>query len=174
MRSLIYLLVSEILSEADAKELLRLCKLGRLYDVQGWITSGKSLCLPSNLRTTPLKVALDTGFHSLVELLVRNEPNQELKDRALSHAISLSALTSFNSSTHMALISAQFRSSRCCVFGSQPSFASFSITAPTLFRTLLLRLPLARGFGPQLVLGACAKKNIQSVRLSSKSRQIVK
>lgn len=92
VRSLIYLLVSEILSEADAKELLRLCKLGRLYDVQGWITSGKSLCLPSNLRTTPLKVALDTGFHSLVELLVRNEPNQELKDRALSHAVSLKRL----------------------------------------------------------------------------------
>lgn len=92
VRSLIYLLVSEILSEADAKELLRLCKLGRLYDVQGWTTSGKSLCLPSNLRTTPLKVALDTGFHSLVELLVRNEPNQELKDRALSHAVSLKRL----------------------------------------------------------------------------------
>jgi hypothetical protein len=35
-----------------------------------------------------LEVALDTGFHSLVELLVRNEPNQELKNRALQHALS--------------------------------------------------------------------------------------
>jgi hypothetical protein len=35
-----------------------------------------------------LEVALDTGFHSLVELLVRNEPSQELKNRALQHALS--------------------------------------------------------------------------------------
>ncbi len=77
-----------MLSTTEAKDLLRLCKHGRLFDVQNWIASGKSLCVPSDLRTTPLKIALDTGFHSLVELLVRNEPNQELKNRELRHAVS--------------------------------------------------------------------------------------
>lgn len=86
------LLVSEMLSKADAKELLRLCKEGRLFDVQNWIASGKSLGVPSELRTTPLKVALDTGFHSLVEVLVQNEPNQALKNQALWHSVFLKRL----------------------------------------------------------------------------------
>src|SRR5262245_29493095 len=67
-------------------------KLGRLFDIQNWIASGKSLCVPDDLRTYPLKVALDTGFHSLVELLVSNEPNQDLKNDALSHSVSLKRL----------------------------------------------------------------------------------
>ena len=66
--------IMETLSTTDAKELLRLCKLGRLFDVQNWIASGTSLCVPDDLRTYPLKVALYTGFHSLVELLVRTDP----------------------------------------------------------------------------------------------------
>lgn len=84
--------MSEVLSQTDAKELLRLCKAGRLFDVQNWIASGKSLCVPSDLRTTPLKVALDTGFHSLVEVLAQNEQNQELRNRALLHSVSLKRL----------------------------------------------------------------------------------
>jgi hypothetical protein len=84
--------VSATLSETESKKFLLLCKLGRLFDVQRWIASGKSLCAPDNLRTYPLKVALDTGFHSLVELLVRHEPYQEVKDGALSHAVSLKRL----------------------------------------------------------------------------------
>jgi hypothetical protein len=81
-----------MLSKTDAKELLRLCKGGRLFDVQNWIESGKSLCVPSDLRATPLKVALDSGFHSLVEVLLQNEPNQELKNLALCHSLSLKRL----------------------------------------------------------------------------------
>jgi hypothetical protein len=77
-----------MLSKTDAKDLLRLCKEGRLFDVQNWIASGKSLCVPSDLRTTPLKVALDAGFHSLVEVLAQNEPKQELKNRALWRSVS--------------------------------------------------------------------------------------
>jgi hypothetical protein len=84
----ILLFVSETLSTTEAKELLRLCKLGRLFEVQKWITSGNSLSVPAELKTTPLRVALDTGFYSLVELLVSNEPSQELKDKALRHALS--------------------------------------------------------------------------------------
>jgi Mor family transcriptional regulator len=85
----ILLFVSETLSLTDAKHLLRLCKLGKLFEVQDWIASGNSLCVPADLRTTPLDVALDTGFHSLVELLVRNEASQDLKNQALRHSVSL-------------------------------------------------------------------------------------
>jgi hypothetical protein len=84
--------VSTILSETDAKHLLRLCKLGRLFAIQDWIAEGRSLSVPADLRTTPLKVALDTRFHSLVELLVRNEPSQQVKNRCLRHAVSLKRL----------------------------------------------------------------------------------
>src|SRR5688572_24051047 len=80
------------LSNDDAKELLHLCKLGRLFDVQKWIASGKSLCVPDALKTTPLKVAVNTGFHSLVELLARHETNQENKNQALLDAVSVKRL----------------------------------------------------------------------------------
>ena len=82
----------QILSIAEAKELLRLCKAGRLFEVQNWIASGKSLCVPDESKTTPLEVALNAGFHSLVELLLRNEENQQLKNRALQQAFSLKRL----------------------------------------------------------------------------------
>jgi len=88
--------MSVTLSNAEAKHLLQMCKAGRLLDVQDWINSGKSLCVPSDFRTTPLKVALDTGFHSLVELLVRNEASQEIKNRALRKAVAQKRLDSLN------------------------------------------------------------------------------
>ena len=89
---LILLPVSKTLSTAEAKELLRLCKTGRLFEVQKWIAEGKSICVPAESKTTPLQTALDTGFHSLVELLVGNETSQELKNRALQQAVSLKRL----------------------------------------------------------------------------------
>jgi hypothetical protein len=87
-----YCFVSEILSTPEAKDLLQLCKAGKLFDVQNWIASGKSISVPDALRTTPLKVAVVTGFHSLVELLASHEPNQELKNQALLDAVSLKRL----------------------------------------------------------------------------------
>jgi ankyrin repeat protein len=86
------LFVTEILSIAEAKGLLRLCKAGRLFEVQDWIASGKSLCVPDESKTTPVEVALNAGFHSLVELLLQNEENQQLKNRALQQALSLKRL----------------------------------------------------------------------------------
>jgi len=84
--------VSSTLSASEAKHLLRLCKIGKLFDVQNWIAAGNSICVPADLKTTPLKVALDTGFHSLVELLVRNERSQDLKNQALQQSVSLKRL----------------------------------------------------------------------------------
>jgi hypothetical protein len=84
--------VSKTLSTAEAKELLLLCKTGRLFEVQNWIAEGKSTGVPAESKTTPLETALDTGFHSLVELLVGNETSQDLKNRALQQAVSLKRL----------------------------------------------------------------------------------
>jgi len=79
---------SNRLSIPEAKELVKLCKAGRLFEVQDWIASGKSLRVPVEVKTTPLRIALETGFHSLVELLVRNESDQNAKNLALRHAVS--------------------------------------------------------------------------------------
>ena len=69
------------LSPAEGKELIRLCETGRLYEVEAWIRAGKSLAVPKEVRKTPLTVAISTGFHSLVELLLRHEASQEVEER---------------------------------------------------------------------------------------------
>jgi hypothetical protein len=71
----------------DAKTLLALCASGRLYAVEAWIGSGRSLQVPRALRKTPLQVAFATGFHSLIELLLRHAPNQQTKNEALREAV---------------------------------------------------------------------------------------
>jgi hypothetical protein len=65
--------MSSPLSASEAKELIRLCESGRLYEVEAWLAAGRSLTIPKEVRKTPLRVAISTGFHSLVELLLRHE-----------------------------------------------------------------------------------------------------
>ncbi|MBZ5558978.1 MAG: ankyrin repeat domain-containing protein [Acidobacteriia bacterium] len=77
------------LSPAEAKELIRLCETGRLYEVEAWLSAGKSLIVPKEVRKAPLSVAMATGFHSLVELLLRHEGSQEAKNDALRQALFL-------------------------------------------------------------------------------------
>lgn len=79
--------MSATLSIDEGKQLLQLCKAGKLFEVQEWIEAENSISLPAELRSTPLDVAIDKGFHSLVELLARHEPSQEVKNRALSRAV---------------------------------------------------------------------------------------
>jgi ankyrin repeat protein len=79
--------VSDPLSPTEGKELVRLCQAGRLYEVEAWIQSGKSLAVPKEVRRTPLAVAMSTGFHSLVELLLRHESSQEAKNALLQEAL---------------------------------------------------------------------------------------
>ena len=79
--------MAEDLSIEDGKRLLALCASGRLYAVEAWIGSGRSLQVPRALRKTPLQVAFATGFHSLIELLLRHAPNQQTKNEALSEAV---------------------------------------------------------------------------------------
>jgi len=81
--------MSSPLSAFEAKELIRLCESGRLYEVEAWLAAGRSLTIPKEVRKTPLRVAISTGFHSLVELLLRHELRQGEKDDALRHALFL-------------------------------------------------------------------------------------
>lgn len=71
----------------ESKAFLAFCRSGRLYDVDRWIAAGKSIVTHPSTKRTPLLTAIDTGFHSLVELLARNESRQEQKDRALREAV---------------------------------------------------------------------------------------
>ena len=69
--------------DEDAEHLLRLCREGRLFELQAWVEAGKPLTVPSHYRQTPLRVALDTGFHSLIEFLLRHKNDQAAKDDVL-------------------------------------------------------------------------------------------
>jgi hypothetical protein len=71
----------------DSKTLLALCRAGRLYEIEDWIKAGKPLIVDPSARRAPLEVAIDTGFHSLIVLPVRNEPCRVVKNRALARAV---------------------------------------------------------------------------------------
>src|SRR5436190_24019285 len=51
----------------EAEELLRLCRGGRLYEVEKRIASGRSLAMPAGTRNTPLGITIDMGFHRLAD-----------------------------------------------------------------------------------------------------------
>jgi ankyrin repeat protein len=79
----------------DSKELLSLCRAGRLYDVEKWIAAGKSqeIETPRNRRKkTLLQIAVETGFHSLVELIAKHGPDQCAKNAALADAVQVRRL----------------------------------------------------------------------------------
>ncbi|MBS3779454.1 MAG: ankyrin repeat domain-containing protein [Desulfovermiculus sp.] len=58
----------------DIKPLIELCKAGKLFEVQDWIHSGKPVNIKQSQRggrkKTPLEIAIDRGFHSLVQVLL--------------------------------------------------------------------------------------------------------
>jgi hypothetical protein len=72
--------------DEEADQLLRLCHEGRLFELQAWVAAGKALSVPTHYRQTPMRVALNTGFHSLIEFLLRHEENQSAKDDVLRQA----------------------------------------------------------------------------------------
>ena len=72
----------------DLKELVALCRTGNLFAVQAWINEGKRYLAPEgNFSTWPFCAAVDTGFHSLVEVFLRAGVPQHDRDDALRHAI---------------------------------------------------------------------------------------
>ncbi len=73
--------------DETAEDLLRLCREGRLFELQAWVADGKPLTVPAGYRQTPLRVALETGFHSLIAFLLQHETGQQAKDAALREAV---------------------------------------------------------------------------------------
>jgi hypothetical protein len=51
-------------------------KADGLYDVERWITPGKSFEGIIGKRNTLLQIEVETGFHSLVELIAKRERSQ--------------------------------------------------------------------------------------------------
>jgi hypothetical protein len=84
--------LAEVLSPEEAKLLTCLCREGKLYEIEKWISSGKSLRVPPAFKRTPLQTAIDQEFHSLIELLARNETSREVKNGALAAAVSMRRL----------------------------------------------------------------------------------
>ncbi|MGD0956541.1 MAG: hypothetical protein ABR953_06875 [Candidatus Acidiferrales bacterium] len=76
--------VAQALTPEEAKLLINLCQKGKLYEIERWISSPKSLRVPAEFKRTPLQIALDQGFHSLVELLAHSDVGQEAKNEALA------------------------------------------------------------------------------------------
>jgi len=76
----------------DAKELIALCRAGRLYEIEKWISEGKSLDISGATKRgrqkSLLEIAVEVGFHSLVELIAKHETSQAVKDAALGPAVS--------------------------------------------------------------------------------------
>jgi hypothetical protein len=77
----------------EIKPLIDMCRTGRLFDVQEWMSSGKPVNPPppppkKTRRKSPLQVAIDCGFHSLVEVLL--EAGAAIKEdryNPLEHAV---------------------------------------------------------------------------------------
>ncbi|MBU0714218.1 MAG: ankyrin repeat domain-containing protein [Verrucomicrobia bacterium] len=78
----------------EIKPLIELCKVGKLFDVQAWIAAGKPVNPPpppekGARKRSPLQYAIDTGFHSLVQVLLDGEAEIEHSWRysSLRHAL---------------------------------------------------------------------------------------
>ena len=76
------------MSPDDIKEFVGLCKMGKLFAAQEWIASGKPHN-PTDLRwdLSPLGIALDKGFHSLLEVLLKAGVTPCQKEQALFRAV---------------------------------------------------------------------------------------
>ena len=73
----------------DLKELCALCRAGKLFAVQEWIRERRpSRMPPGNFATSPVRIAIERGFHSLIEVLLReNILDQVEKNDALVRAV---------------------------------------------------------------------------------------
>ena len=71
----------------DMKELRRLVRGGKLFAVQKWIAEGKRTNAPESAWSSPLDIAMDTGFHSMVELLLQQGVDQEERNYVLEKAV---------------------------------------------------------------------------------------
>lgn len=79
-------------AEIEAKQLIALCRAGKLYEVEKWINEGRSLDTSSATRRgrqrSLIEIAVEAGFHSMVELLAKHESDESSKNAALGQAAS--------------------------------------------------------------------------------------
>lgn len=74
----------------EMEELIILCRRGDLFGVQKWIEAGRPVEPgPGKFRRTPLRVAIETGFLSLVEVLLCAGIEDSEKTYALRKAVDL-------------------------------------------------------------------------------------
>ncbi len=77
----------------EIKPFVDLCKAGRLFEVQKWIASGNPVNLPlvpekGGAKQSPLHIAMEMGFHSLVEVLLdAGAAVEEQRYSPLEHAV---------------------------------------------------------------------------------------
>jgi hypothetical protein len=81
-------------SREEIKPLIELCKQGHLFEIQEWIKAGKPANPPpppekGTRPHTPLQYAIDSGFHSLVQVILEGgaEIENSWKYDVLSHAL---------------------------------------------------------------------------------------
>jgi hypothetical protein len=85
-------------TEDEIKPLLAMCKAGMLFEVQDWISAGRPIDRPvpsakGNRRKSPLQIAIDLGFHSLVRVLLEGQASlSEPRYSALEHALEIRRL----------------------------------------------------------------------------------
>lgn len=76
----------------SAKELIQMCRTGRLYEIERWISEGKSIDISAaSRRRRPeslLELAVGAGFHSLVDLIAKHEQSADAKTAALCASVS--------------------------------------------------------------------------------------
>lgn len=78
----------------EIKLLFELCRLGQLFEVQKWISSGKSVSPPEHKTGRrpkyPVEIAIESGFHSLVKVLVQaGSVSYDEHYNALEHALAV-------------------------------------------------------------------------------------
>ena len=76
----------------EIKPLIELCNDGKLFEIQEWVASGKPVNGPASVsgyrRKGPLEVAMDLGFHSLVQILLEGGADiKEPRYDPLQHAL---------------------------------------------------------------------------------------
>jgi hypothetical protein len=79
----------------ELEPLLAMCRAGKLFEVQEWIRQKRPVALPEDAGAkgasrNPVRIAIDCGFHSLVQVLLEaGAPQRERNYRALDHAVEL-------------------------------------------------------------------------------------
>jgi ankyrin repeat protein len=71
----------------ELRELSRLVREGRLFAVQDWLAAKKPVSAPKPTWHTPLRVAVKSGFHSMVELFLQQGVDQHELDYLLDHTV---------------------------------------------------------------------------------------